>query len=268
MTAEAQQLNESQCKLLGALTLQEVGQIAARKRAWLVEDFIPHKSIGILAAEWGCGKSPFSAQLALTLAAGGRKFLNRYRVPDGPTSVLFLDYESGAETFKTLGNQIVRFLGLAEAPKNFRAHSPNYSCRPDDYTSRSESEYLKRLVRECGFGFVIVDPLRGFDPLAEEKNSYAVNTINQFRRLGVSVLFVHHPSKPRQGEDYSLDLDPHQWMHSVCGASALTANVDFRIGLQEQDDGTLMLRNFVRGRGWGPVEYLVRELDENDQPLG
>jgi len=56
---------------------------------------------------------------------------------------------------------------------------------------------------------------------------------------------------------------------SACGAAALVQNCDFRIGLEQNEDGILVCRRFVRNRGWSPAEYIERQYNEDtDEPVG
>src|SRR2546425_253726 len=81
----------------------------------------------------------------------------------------------------------------------------------------AESQYLPAMIRKCGFRFVIVDPLRLYEPTAESDNPTAIATIQSLRKIvaetQASILFVHHPKKPNQEarSPLSLDIDPHRW---------------------------------------------------------
>src|SRR5262249_18117908 len=110
----------------GALSGSQLAAAAAVAPEYIVSDYIPPSSIGIMVGEWGVGKSPFVIQLLMTLAAGNQRFLDRYATPKDPINVLYVDYENGVYGVNSVIQRVARFIGLAEPPKTFRVYSPNY----------------------------------------------------------------------------------------------------------------------------------------------
>jgi hypothetical protein len=256
---------------------KQLEEIASTKTPCLYEGFIPEKGIGALIGEWGIGKSPFAIQLQLSLAAG-IPFLNRYKpaTQGRVIKTLYVDLENGAHSVRNIVQTISTYLELPEPPASWEVYSPYYTPKPDAKKSWSEEQYLRDLLSEDHYDFVIIDPLRMFKPDAESKNPVAAQMLLNIRRLidktNTTVLFIHHPRKPPADADvqrYHLDSNPSEWMANACGAASLIQNCDFRIGLEQNEEGYLMLRHFMRNEGWSPVQYLDRAFDpKTDNPVG
>ena len=78
-------------KNMGVCNWKRVVSIANKRKRYLVGDYIPDRSVGILVGGWGIGKSPFALQLQMALAIGGIKFLGRYECPKEPKRTLYVD---------------------------------------------------------------------------------------------------------------------------------------------------------------------------------
>ncbi|MBZ5500531.1 MAG: AAA family ATPase [Acidobacteriia bacterium] len=57
------------CERCGLQTYADL-EPNAGEASFIVEDLIPTKSVGILVAEWGTGKSPLAMQLQLSVMSG------------------------------------------------------------------------------------------------------------------------------------------------------------------------------------------------------
>ena len=165
-------------------------------------------------------------------------------------------------------------LGLEGPPESARIYSPNYTrnLHSDPLGLLDSHGRIRQIIQEGKFKLAAIDPVRIYNPDAEDNNKSAAEMIRQCRSLiwqtGASLMLVHHPKKPAVLQKFSLEEDPHGFMAQACGASALVKNTDFRIGLQEGGDGHLIMKCFIRMRGWGPVQHLIREFDDDDQPIG
>lgn len=252
-----------------------LASVAGTQSRWLLEDFIPERSIGVLVGEWGIGKSPFALQLQLSLAAG-LPFLGRYKPGKENISCLYVDLENGAQPVVSILRSLAAHLGLAEPPVRWNVYSPNYVGKGKGLEHIQEDSYIKALIKANPFDFIIIDPLRMFKPDAESKNSMAAEMIKGIRDLisvaGSTIMFIHHPRKPAADisiQRYKLDSNPTEWMANACGAGALIQNADFRIGLEENEDGYIVCRRFLRNRGWSPAEYIDRTYDDaTEEPIG
>jgi hypothetical protein len=243
-------------KQFGVYGWHQVNKIAKQHPPYLVQNFIPAKSVGILVGEWGIGKSPLAIQLQMAIAAGSQKFLGKYQTQPNSVRSLYVDLENGPDAISKIASDISKFLKLSEPPEeHWKVFSPNYSLLSDlaDQAKNTE-DLVRKIITQCEFQFVVIDPLRVYAPDAEADNTDAVKVIKRLRNLaatvGTTILLVHHPHKPRVDEDYSLDSDPFLWMTKASGAGALVQNVDFRIGVASTSDDGLMLRSFLRNKGW------------------
>jgi hypothetical protein len=121
------------------------------------------------------------------------------------------------------------------------------------------------------FDFIIIDPLRAFCPQAESSNEEAMNFLTELRGLAkasaATILMIHHPRKPKEESDFCLERDPHNWLTQACGSAAIIQNVDYRMGFQASRGGVIF-RSYLRVQGWGPALHLVREYDDDEQPMG
>ncbi len=254
---------------------ERLKEAASAHVSFLLEDFIPKQSLGILVGEWGIGKSPFAIQLLMSLASH-QPFLGRYNTAEGLVQTLYIDYENGPSKLNQTVETIASFLGLQEVPASWYVYSPNYTnTRPDSALQTSEEVYVREgLLEQGAYDFVVIDPLRMFNADAETKNKEAAGLISRMRKLvketGKTIMFIHHPRKapPDQQMQYSLENDPTRWMEQASGAASLVQNMDFRIGLQKTEDDNIICRHFTRGDGWSPVDYIERFLTEDNEPLG
>jgi hypothetical protein len=252
---------------LGIVTYPEVKEMAAKSIPFLVEDLIPTKSIGILVGEWGIGKSPLAVQLQLSLASGN-SFLGRFAAGSA-IPVLYVDLENEICSVSEIGEVIAGFLGLSTLPSNAFLYGGNYS----PVQGLGNPEKLEQLIHASGAKLVIIDPLRAFSPNAPEKNENAINLINSLRKItqneNCSALLIHHPKKPKDSDDFSLEEDPTAWFQQASGVASLVQNVDFRIGLEKNGSDELVMRHFIRAKGWYDPIFIVREKDqETTDPIG
>ena len=273
LEAEEAVFDANWLKNMGVCNWKRVVSIANKRKRYLVGDYIPDRSVGILVGGWGIGKSPFALQLQMALAIGGIKFLGRYECPKEPKRTLYVDLENSPSKIADLTSRFAEFYGCEEPPPTWETYSPNYSkVRPADARVVSEYSFILDIARKGMYDFIIIDPLRMFSPDAEGSNPDGARVIQDFRGLireaKATILLVHHTHKPKvDGPLVSLDDDPHFWMRQASGAGALVANVDFRIAFEQRKDGDVLTRHYVRGEEWSPTEYLVHVLDQNDCPI-
>jgi hypothetical protein len=88
----------------------------------IVAGLIPKRALSFLIGDSGLGKSPLAYQLGLCVAAG-IPFLGGMETERGP--VVYLDYENPLEDSRSLRQQLVRFLELPDAPKDFYVWTPD-----------------------------------------------------------------------------------------------------------------------------------------------
>lgn len=162
---------------MGILTYAELRQLVSKRVPFLVEDFIPSQSVGILVGEWGIGKSPLAIQLQQCLCSG-KSFLNRFTV-GSPIPVLYIDMENGGGDVFNTGNTIAGYLSLSEIPELAQNYGVNYS--PEE--GYGDLEYLQQLIQISKAKLVIIDPLRAFSPKAPTDNEDAIELIQKLRKI-------------------------------------------------------------------------------------
>jgi hypothetical protein len=226
---------------------------------FLVDAFLPAKSIGIAAGDSTIGKSPLAYQLGLCVAAG-IPFLGR-STKQG--RVIYFDLENSIHDSRAIRDALARFLGLSVAPENFLlATEPPLA--------------LETLLAEVKPSLVIIDSLRAFAPEATRDNPAAAAWLNALRRLarkhGVCFVIVHHVRKPKDARPH-CDLNSgrvSEWMLEMEGPRALVNQTDVRIAL-EQGNGepaALRMKSSRRVYGDSPVVLLERVFDDDGEPAG
>src|SRR5437588_5108695 len=169
---------------LGVLWGAEVDRICAdeTRTQFLVDGFLPAKSIAIAAGDSAIGKSPFVLQFALSVA-GGVPFLGMCTTQG---RVLYFDLENPLLDCKSIRDALVRFLGLTETPK--------------DFLLVTEPRELEPLIAAVRPQLVVIDSARSFKPEITEKNAKAAEWLKEIRTLsrkyGCAFLLVHHLRKP------------------------------------------------------------------------
>lgn len=231
----------------------------------IVAGLIPKRAVSFLIGDSGLGKSPLAYQLGLSVAAG-IPFLAGMETERGP--VVYLDYENGLAESRELRQQLVRFLEMAEAPKDF------YVWTPD------QSELKLESVCKGSPKLVIVDSMRSHDPQFE-KGEHAGEKMKQLndlaRKYGVSILVIHHLRKPGENGVPPLDSEDTPlmlWLKETAGHSSLIQQSHTRIAVDSPDgrsskaEAALVLRWHWKLRSDAGPLYLERVCDEDGEALG
>ena len=226
---------------------------------FLVDGFLPAKSIGIAAGDSTIGKSPLGYQLGLCVAAGN-PFLGR-STKQG--RVVYFDLENSIHDSRAIRDALARFLGLSVAPENF-------------LLATEAPLALETLIAEVKPSLVIIDSLRAFAPEATRDNPAAAAWLNTLRRLarkhGACFVIVHHVRKPKDARPH-YDLNSgrvSEWMLEMEGPRALVNQTDVRIAL-EQGNGepaALSMKWSRRVYGDSPLVLLERVFDDDGEPAG
>jgi len=160
----------------------------------------------VLFGEGGTGKSFLATLCAVLVQAGGQHLGLR---PD-PGNVLYLDYETSAETLNERVRAICAGLGIPPFDIFYR-----YSYHP----LADDLDALRDMILEHGISFVVVDslgPACGGDPNDAEM---AIRMFNALRELRVTALLIDHiakntaeGSKPSPyGSVYKINLARSVW---------------------------------------------------------
>lgn len=224
---------------------------------FIVEDFLPTRSVSIFLGDSGLGKTPFCMQLAVCIAAGV-PFLG---MPTQQGIVLYADYENSAAQFQEKQNDICRALEIDR---------PDTACYRLEYPTAQQIENDVAILRPK---LLIVDTLRYHDPAAETSNPHAASRMGWFKRLahtyGCATLFIHHPKKQNE-EDPRPILDSSvrvlDWMQCASGPLAFVNQSDVRIGFDRPLRSNAPFAVIIRGHRRGCDEIgpwkLARILDD------
>jgi hypothetical protein len=247
---------------LGVLWPAEVDRICAAQTQghFLVADFLPAKSIAIVAGESGIGKSPFAYQLALSVAAGVPSL--GMDVQQGPT--LYLDLENPLPESQAMRDRLVRHLGLAKPP--------------DDFLLMTEPPHdLGKPIAEVRPALVVIDSLRSFRPEATKDPPHAAQFLKEIRALAhtyeCTFLIIHHLRKP-SNDPSPPELDDEcrvvNFLLEMEGPRALVNQTDVRIAIVEGDGNPVALKVKWSRRVYGdsPLMLLERVFDNAGEPLG
>ena len=187
--------------------------------SWLIEDYIPSDSIGMLFGASGSGKSHIALSLAVSIANGAEWF--DHKAKEG--NVLILAGEGN--------NGLQRRLRAIEA-KHETSINPErifFSKRPigldTDEGYADAVNAIDDLDRDLDL--IVIDTLsRHLLQSAENSNDDMAQFINRLEllkhRYECTILVVHHTGKSGKQE--------------ARGASALKANIDFSFGVQKDDN--------------------------------
>ena len=245
---------------LGVLSPAEVDRICAEETQaqYLIEGFLPAKSIAIAGGDSTIGKSALVCQLALCVAAG-IPFLG---MPTMESRVLYYDLENSLHDCKAMRDALLRFLGVNKAP--------------DSFLLVTESRDPEQLIAEVRPRLVVIDSLRAFRPDVTEKNSIAGQWLKEIRGLArkydCAFVFIHHLRKPGEGSP-SQDLDEEcpvaNWLLQMEGPRALVNQTDVRIAVAGGDCNPVALKVkwSRRVHGDSPLGLLER-IYEDGEPAG
>jgi hypothetical protein len=245
---------------LGVLSPSQVDRICAEetRTQFLIQDFLPAKSIAIAAGDSTIGKSPLVLQLALAVAAG-KPFLG---MPTVAGRVLYFDLENPLLDCKEMRDSLARFLGLREIP--------------EDFLLVTEPRDLAYLIAEVSPLLVVIDSVRSFRPEVTEKNANAGGWLKEIRALsrnyGCAILLVHHLRKPdRQAGVPDLESSGVvTWLQELEGPRAFVNQTDVRIGVARahEDRAALEVKWSRRVHGDSPLLRLERVFDDDGEPAG
>ncbi len=248
---------------LGVLWPAEVDRVCEEETGtrFLVENFLPAKSVAIAAGDSTIGKSPLVSQVGICVAAGIR-FLGQLTKQG---RVLHFDLENSLDDSRAIRNALVPFLGLSVAPADLLLATEPRSL-----------EQLGMLLTELKPALVIIDSLRAFAPEATAENAKTGEWLNKLRSLarkyGVCFLLVHHLRKPKEHGVRSLlgDVKVSDWLLEMEGARALVNQTDVRVALEEGDGEPTALKMKWSRRVYGdsPLTLLERVRDGDGEPAG
>lgn len=162
---------------------------------YLLDPILRHPSLSLWFGPSGISKTYLTLGLALALSSG-RRFLRW--APTRPHSVLYVDGELGRRDMKMRAERLVR--GHEFMPNEF-----HLACFDDQLSgfipNLEEVENQERFIASIpeGVEVIVLDSLSTLTAMAESNDFQSWTTMQRFllklRRLGYSVLIVHHANK-------------------------------------------------------------------------
>lgn len=223
--------------------------------------------IAVIAAQYGRGKTPLIAHLALEAACGLR--LTPLGLVGCRPPVIVLDGESNSASHRAMLTRLTRAVGIEEWPGSLQLW---FKLDPGLTAGTASADAVSSMVTERQPGLPVFDPLRqfasGYD-LTDARQ--AVNFVETLRQLqakarGLRITLTHHLTKRDMKRDHiALADDPWAWLERVAGSLALLDHADVRLGFEEEN-GKLVLAGIKHGVGIvGPWHFTLEE-DAEGQP--
>ena len=241
-----------------AVTGDEFLNMQLPKREMLLAPFLPSQGLGLLYAKRGVGKTHVALGIACAVATGG--IFLKWQAPR-PRKVLYIDGEMPAAAMqeRLLRISVTEDLKLPD-PSFFRLITPDLQdgAMPDLATREGRDE-LMGLMKESEL--IIIDNISTLFRSGDENEADSWQPVQdwalELRRLGKSVLFIHHAAKGGQQRgtskredilDVVMLLKQPQGYRQDQGASfevnfektrhfAGDDAASFQVRLVEQDDG-------------------------------
>lgn len=168
------------------------------KREALLEPWLFTQSLNMVHASRGIGKTHFALGLAWAVATGG-EFL-KWKAPS-PRRVLYVDGEMSAADMQKRLSRIAEGSDIEPAEGMLRVVTPDIEPHSlPDLATLAGQEVIDRLLSKCPADLIIIDNLSclvcgGGDENEAKSWQEFQDWLLQQRRIGRSVLFLHHTGK-------------------------------------------------------------------------
>jgi len=181
---------------LRALTFDELQALQIPPRRLLLAPWLPEKGLAMVFAPRGVGKTWFALSVAWAVATGG-EFL-RFKA-EAPRRVLYIDGEMPGALLQERMREIAGGMGgILPTPSHFRILGADLqeTGMPDLSTVEGQQAF-EPFLRDTDL--IVVDNLSCLAPSVKENEAEGWAPLQGWallqRRLGRSVLFVHHAGK-------------------------------------------------------------------------
>ena len=176
---------------------------------FILEPFVPSKSIILLDGIGGLGKSFFAIELAFALSIG-ESFLLKEIKPKQDTAILYLTAEDSPDDFRDRLLEIKRAYGykgkadkfywVSSLSSKFPLKTSTFFTKEHNKIVKTEmADYLEFLIRETKAKLIVIDSLINWYGLNENSSDDAVYFYNflkhLIRKYKLSFLILHHQSK-------------------------------------------------------------------------
>jgi KaiC/GvpD/RAD55 family RecA-like ATPase len=176
---------------------------------FILEPFIPSKSIVLLDGIGGLGKSFFAMELAFALSIGESFLLTEFK-PRQAVPILYLTAEDSPDDFRDRLLEIKRayqyegkadnFYWISSLSSKFPLQTSTFFTKEHNKIVKTEmTDYLEFLIKETGAKLIVIDSLINWYGLNENSSDDAVYFYNflkyLIRKYKLSFLILHHQSK-------------------------------------------------------------------------
>src|SRR5215204_7172162 len=173
------------------LSFQQFVNLDIPPREMLLRPILPEKSLGMLYAPRGIGKTLLALSMGLAVASGAN--LLRWSAPRS-RRFLYVDGEMTVADLQQRLAQIAAGLGREVPNDAFRILAADQTDRGINLATEEGQEGINRVLD--GTDLIVLDNLSTLFPHGSENAGDAwvpmQNWLLKLRRSGVSVLFVHH----------------------------------------------------------------------------
>ena len=216
---------------------------------WLLEPFVLTDGACVVFADGGTGKSYFAQAVSVSIASGVSVI---GKLHGGARPVLYLDWETSADTARYRVEAIARGAGISPFP------AVHYRRQ---YASLAESATeIRREIRRLGAGFVVVDSQGAARAGEPESAEVTIRMFNAARSLGVPWMGIDHVTKASGndatrpfGSTFAHNLARLTWS---LDKSQETGSASGVVGLKNQ--------KFNDGRALPSIAYNVQYVDMSD----
>jgi hypothetical protein len=251
----------------GDLRLITAADLAKAILPEVSKEIIGDGQIAIISAQYGRGKTPLLAHMAVEAACSIQ--LTPFGLETCRAPVIVLDGESNPASYRDTFARLMRAVGIENWPERLQLW-----FKLDEALTPGNASFdaLSRTVAEQQPGFLVLDPLRqfasGYDLLKPKDSLLFVNMLRSLQAEApkLRIALPHHLTKRDVRADHvALADDPWVWLERVSGSLALLDHVDVRLGFEEEN-GKLVMAGIKRGVGLvGPWHFEV-ENDGAGQP--
>lgn len=250
-------------------------------RVEVIEGILREGDIGILAGNYGKGKSPAIADLTVHLINGldwcGRK------VSQGP--VIAFDFESHGSDYKRTIRVISARLGVSEprVPNDLAIYlerdNPKEPATQQlldaiaKHGNQSKLGMIESALKDKPNAVVFIDPVERLFSIDTMSKLDILKLYRDFRNLlgrypyAAIVCTFNLRKMDRRGRQADLLSEPREWLENVSGSLDILNRSDTRLGIETHKDDVRVINGIVRGREMHPL--LIRPVrDANDQLAG
>jgi hypothetical protein len=237
----------------------------------IIADLIYRRTVNIAVGDSNLGKTPYFYQLALCVASG-IVFIGQETTRN---KVLYVDFENTDEDI----TEYIRVLSYALGVEPPTEEWFKFLTASDLDDPKGPEKRLEREIEAFHPALVIVDSLRGYNPMAETKSEVAAKVIGDCQRIAkahdTSWVFIHHPRKKNRDQKvaerpdlFNNDVPVVEWLEETAGHRVLINQTYTRFAFaRPKKEGDLGIRGVVKGKfEFGPW-FLARDYNDAGEPV-